>query len=352
MSLRVLICLSMWLGSASAAQEFPLGVVESDLEIELELPFPAGMGSASIRSIKTDCECLTAVGIPSETSAGKQPGLGFRYRSPNAGPVRITIWIHPTNEDATAARYTVEGFVYDKAWVVTPDDVRADPSAILVDTRWKQQFERVHIPRSVNLPAFALRARSDLRDRRVVLIDGGFAPEQLLSLVQSLRSQGFRDVVYLAGGLPAWLRSGGDHRGIAVSPIVEAATISAIDLARARRYTAWQIVNVATPSDGAWESGDDRDPFTAGSTAPAQSRVLPRPTLVIAEQESSYGPLERSAARMPGRSLYFLSGGAPAMASFQRMQEALVNRPAELFQTRIAAPRPLMGSGCGTCPNR
>jgi rhodanese-related sulfurtransferase len=310
------------------------------------------MESASIRSIKTDCECLTAIGVSSEIAGAQQPGMGFRYRSPNSGPVRITIWIHPTNGHATAAQYTVEGFVYDKAWIVTPDDIRDDPSAILVDTRWKQEFERVHIPRSVNLPAFALPARADLRDRRVVLIDGGFAPEQLLSLVQSLRSKGFREVVYLAGGLPAWLRSGGAHRGTSVSPLLEAATIEPSDFARARRYTAWQVVNVTTPSNGAWEAVDDRDPFTAGATALAQSRVLPRPTLVIAEKESSYASLERSAARMPVRSLYYLRGGAPAMVSFERMQEALVNRPAELFQTRIAAPRPLMGSGCGTCPNR
>jgi hypothetical protein len=153
--------------------------------------------------------------------------------------------------------------------------------------------------------------------------------------------------------LPAWLREGGAHEGTAVEPVVAAAAISPIDFARAQVNSAWQSVNLSGDARlSTWPTPEDLERLREVMRESSDSRMMVSLTLVIAEDDASYAAVERGAGKSVTRGLYYLSGGAPALLAFQRTQGALTNRPAELLQTRIAAPRPLMGSGCGTCPQR
>jgi rhodanese-related sulfurtransferase len=89
----------------------------------------------------------------------------------------------------------------------------SDPPLTFVDIRPAQDFARVHIPGSLNIPLFAVKAKPFLRGRRVVLVDQGHGRTELEQECAVLRGRGFESVAILRGGLAAWVRQGGALTG-------------------------------------------------------------------------------------------------------------------------------------------
>ena len=82
----------------------------------------------------------------------------------------------------------------------------------LIDVRNSEDFVRLHIPGSLNLPLHAVKAKAFLRSFEIVLINEGFHYSPLESECQKLRGQGF-NVFILDGGLPAWMHKGSPLAG-------------------------------------------------------------------------------------------------------------------------------------------
>jgi rhodanese-related sulfurtransferase len=84
----------------------------------------------------------------------------------------------------------------------------AGEDMVVIDLRSPDAFRSGHVPRARSLPLGEVRRREAEipRTGRVVLYAG--TPEEAAAAYQALREVGHRNVMVLAGGLPAWLRLG------------------------------------------------------------------------------------------------------------------------------------------------
>jgi rhodanese-related sulfurtransferase len=100
----------------------------------------------------------------------------------------------------------------DTPLAIAPEDVQryrdAGEEVVVVDLRSPDAFRAGHLPRARSLPLGQLpRREAEVpRSGRVVLY--GATPEEAAAAYRALREAGYRNVMVLAGGLPAWIRLG------------------------------------------------------------------------------------------------------------------------------------------------
>jgi rhodanese-related sulfurtransferase len=82
----------------------------------------------------------------------------------------------------------------------------------LVDVRDGKEFERFRIPGSVNIPLFAIKTKTFLKGRSLVLMNEGHSHKQLEGECEVLAKSGFT-VSILNGGLYQWKQKGGPLEG-------------------------------------------------------------------------------------------------------------------------------------------
>ena len=84
----------------------------------------------------------------------------------------------------------------------------AGEDVVVIDLRPPEAFRSGHLPRARSLPLGEVRRREAEipRTGRVVLYAS--TPEEAAAAYQALREAGHRNVMVLAGGLPAWIRLG------------------------------------------------------------------------------------------------------------------------------------------------
>jgi rhodanese-related sulfurtransferase len=105
---------------------------------------------------------------------------------------------------------------HDRSLAITVDAVlykiRQNQKFTLVDVRSREDFERLHIPDSVNLALYAVKTKTFLKSAPLVLVNEGFRYSELENECRRLMERGFQ-VSILDGGLPAWKRKGGQLTG-------------------------------------------------------------------------------------------------------------------------------------------
>jgi rhodanese-related sulfurtransferase len=95
---------------------------------------------------------------------------------------------------------------------IAPEDVQrfreAGEDVVVIDLRPIEAFRQSRVARARSVPVGDLRRRQGELPRvgRVVLY--GATPEEVAAAYQALRDAGYRNVMVLAGGFPAWLRLG------------------------------------------------------------------------------------------------------------------------------------------------
>ena len=95
---------------------------------------------------------------------------------------------------------------------IAPEDVQryrdAGEEVVVIDLRPPDAFAAGHLPRAKSLPLGEVRQRAAEIPRagRVVLYAG--TPAEAAAAYRALRDAGHRNVMVLAGGLPAWVRLG------------------------------------------------------------------------------------------------------------------------------------------------
>lgn len=100
----------------------------------------------------------------------------------------------------------------DVPLAIAPEDLQryqeAREDVVVIDLRPPEAFRAGHLPHAQSLPLGELRRRAVEVPRagRVVLY--GATPEEAAAGYQALREAGHRNVMVLAGGLPAWIRLG------------------------------------------------------------------------------------------------------------------------------------------------
>jgi rhodanese-related sulfurtransferase len=83
---------------------------------------------------------------------------------------------------------------------------------LLVDIRPPAAFAKLRIPGSLNVPIFAIKAKTFLKKYELVLVDDGYRYAQIEEECRYLRRAGFR-LRILDGGLATWSRKGGALEG-------------------------------------------------------------------------------------------------------------------------------------------
>lgn len=79
---------------------------------------------------------------------------------------------------------------------------------LLVDTRSGVDFVNYHVDGAMNISPTALRSKTFLFDKAVVLMGNGKAERELYIECNRLKSNGFKKINVLRGGMPSWLTSG------------------------------------------------------------------------------------------------------------------------------------------------
>jgi rhodanese-related sulfurtransferase len=92
------------------------------------------------------------------------------------------------------------------------DKLKEKDPPTLVDVREKGQFEAVNIPGSINIPLFAVKTKTFLKAKPLILVNEGYAYEPMERVCAHLRNNGFKAWI-LDGGLAAWKQKGGALRG-------------------------------------------------------------------------------------------------------------------------------------------
>jgi len=100
---------------------------------------------------------------------------------------------------------------HDSSFAISPDEVfyklKQKQKITLIDVRNQGDFERLHIPGSVNIPLHAIKTKVFLKSFPVVLINEGFHYSPLQGECRQLTDEGFKAFI-LDGGLLAWKRRG------------------------------------------------------------------------------------------------------------------------------------------------
>lgn len=136
---------------------------------------------------------------------------------------------------------------HDAALAIKPAAVRyqmrQNNGLTLVDVRSSREFERLHIPGSINIPLYAVKTKSHLKSAPVVLVNGGFRYAELASECRRLAAQGYK-IFILDGGLPAWHRMGGQLTGDLFA-LDDMKTVSAREFFLEKDYETIVVVDIS-----------------------------------------------------------------------------------------------------------
>ena len=220
---------------------------------------------------------------------------------------------------------------------------------VLVDVRLSRDFEKCHIPGSLNIPIYALKTKTFLKAKPVVLVNEGFHVTPLARACTDLNQSGFSATI-LAGGLAAWEDAGADLAG---DPFARAALrqITPQDLYLERDNPH---VSIVADSDGGKAYGgfgpnlqrlsglEKQETATAMKKNKGSSSSDPFACLVVvtAMGGSRHAMIQRNFASAGLHKVFFLEGGAKAYAAY--LDDLLLTRQPK--QQRI-----LRNNGCPTC---
>jgi rhodanese-related sulfurtransferase len=113
-----------------------------------------------------------------------------------------------------------------------------------VDVRSRQDFERLHIPGSINIPLYAVKTKTYLRSAPVVIVNEGLRYAELENECRRLAERGFK-VSILDGGLPAWKRKVGQLVGDLFA-LEDMKTVSPQVFFRAKDYENRLVLDISS----------------------------------------------------------------------------------------------------------
>jgi rhodanese-related sulfurtransferase len=221
---------------------------------------------------------------------------------------------------------------------------------LLVDARNKEEFETFSIPGSVNIPLFAIKTKSFLKEKSLVLINEGYNYDELERACEDLRESGFT-VWVLRGGLYFWKEKGGRLKG---DPFAqkELNKMPPSVFFTERDAETWRVIDVSSPENREANAIIPQAisvPFSGNETEfiSALSKIIATRNnnqnlsfLICNEKGEEYARIEKL-IQNAGLYAFFLKGGIKGYEDFLERQ-ATIKQAKHSKSTTIEE--------CSTCP--
>jgi rhodanese-related sulfurtransferase len=211
-------------------------------------------------------------------------------------------------------------------------DMDRKQETILIDIRPAEQFEKLRIPGSLNMPLFAIKTKPFLKRKTLIIVDEGYRYFPIAQEFKLLMKAGFR-IRILNGGLYAWSQKGAPLQGDALVRR-KLNRVSPMHFFTEKDHQDWIILDV---SDGkrsaspALFTSSLSLPYRKGDTSflsqyakqlnDLTSRRSAR-ILVVDEHGETYDFLERIIQTTAFKEVFFLEGGMDAYEKFLEGKKA------------------------------
>ena len=138
----------------------------------------------------------------------------------------------------------------DPACAITLEKLSASlgkPGLVLIDTRPKAEYDRMHIDGALNFTASEIRTKQYLSNKLVILLGDGKADQDLYEICGDLKGAGFRQTQVLRGGMLSWALENRAVDGSA-APYADLASLTPGELFRESRIEG--NLMIALPAAG------------------------------------------------------------------------------------------------------
>jgi len=223
---------------------------------------------------------------------------------------------------------------------------------VLVDVRNAKEFEKFRIPGSVSIPLFALKTKTFLKSKPLVLVNEGHTYKPLREQCAILSEAGF-SVSILDGGLYQWRRKGGPLEGDVFAQR-ELSEISPQTFFAGRGYENWMVVDVSgsgkTESDLknlprtyiAFSNGSKEFISKLKSATKNHSEKEFASVIICDEKGEIYEEIERQLQIAGMQNVLYLKGGLEGYKTFEKQQISMRQEK----KVRIGKSN----RDCTTCP--
>jgi rhodanese-related sulfurtransferase len=221
---------------------------------------------------------------------------------------------------------------------------------ILIDVRAKEDYEKIRIPNSLNIPLFAIKTKNFLKSKQIVLLNEGHNYEALEKECFRLKVLGFSAKI-LNGGLCLWRSRGGEFAGD-VSALNEINQIPAKDFFVEKNYQNWKVVNAAyvissdaqflIPSAMHIPFKNEKQFISALEKKLEKEHISPYQGLILFnENGSDYPTIEKAVQKTRNENVFFLKKGLAGYKEFLEQEIQIKKNKGQVQKTRTKCP---------TCP--
>lgn len=274
----------------------------SVLTRQIAIENPSSVTAEQI-TVDSSCSCTQILSAPTRLKPHEAGVVSLRYAPDKAGDARIEVLVRAKvsgktliSQIAATASISENGKEAGSEFSLPEIEAQAalkEASLTLVDLRSAREYANAHIPGSLNIPLFALKAQDFLKTRRILLVNDGLLTPAIQEEAGRLGNAGFVSVRFLSGGVRAWQWAGGQVEGR--SP--ETVRLLGVDrLMEAEKNRAWDCVFVTSKQDS-----DKLSQAVKGQQGAAPAHQ----TFVIAAEREQYRQLEASLSGSKTPFLYF-----------------------------------------------
>jgi len=324
-----------------------------------------GQGRLEISSATPSCECLQVLNWTSVVEPGATGTVEVLFVPDHVGTVDYRVQLQTSSGEHPVLELAIRGEVQafapartDRDWSLYLDAgqieaaVHGATTAVWIDVRSAEAYQRDRIPDSIQMPLFAVKTKGFLRDRRVVLVDEGHGSRATEEECRRLRTMGFGDLWIWYGGLNAWQQLGGRLDRLQPGPLDR---IPPADVSDILRSTDWLAVAIGSPADTLGSAAieltwDPDDPARLGAVLRQAMAERPQTLclLIATETGGDYEQLAAAVGTMDAH-VFYLEGGLAAWTAHRQMVNAMQQSGRRSTQSR-AVTGGGRRTGCGGCP--
>jgi rhodanese-related sulfurtransferase len=137
---------------------------------------------------------------------------------------------------------------HDPTLLITVDTVlqkkAQNKDIVIIDVRQSEDYKKIKIPESLNIPLFAIKTKTFIRSKLLVIVNEGYNYGQLADECINLRKAGFKAYI-LYGGMYYWLQKGAPLGGnIAAGKSLN--KVSPLIFLGEKDYSNWIIVDTSS----------------------------------------------------------------------------------------------------------